>query len=593
MQPARILGRYALFGELASGGMATVHFGRQLGAVGFARTVAVKRLHPHLASDSEFVAMFLDEAHLAERIRHPNVVPTIDVLAQDGELWLVMDYVHGESLSRALRASPAKGGLPVDIAVSIALGVLAGLHAAHEARDESGRPLGIVHRDVSPQNVLIGADGIARVLDFGIAKATGRLHQTEQGQLKGKYAYMSPEQLQQDELDRRSDVFCVASILWEMLAGRRLYSADSPAAIAYSMVMEETPSLRSLRAEVPVELDHALLRGLARSRDDRFASADEMAQALEDAVRPASARRVQEWLRSAVGPVLRERAEVVRTIESWVVPEERPASRAELESILMSTAPTPAISRTPPLVRAALGYPAAAGYREEFESSPSGLRSFGPVESPSNLLPPELSTQLTSTGRAEPPTQRMPPRRSPLAFVLGVVAVAASAVGAYFLLRSEISTADSVAARSPTDRSEPSDSGEETRPDASAGVAEGEAKASRGEASHGAEVPSASAASRVSSAPSASPGASSAVVAPTTSAPSASSSAPAVPVRSPALPAGAPTSTSTSNNGPKSARDAGSSSATATTSPAARAPSCENPFTIDASGRKRPRPECF
>src|ERR1700729_765840 len=194
--PVRIVGRYALYGELASGGMATVHLGRLLGPVGFSRTVAIKRLHAQFAKDPEFVSMFLDEARLAARIRHPNVVQTLDVVATEGELFVVMDYVQGESLSRLLRASRTVGPIPVRVASAILCGALHGLHAAHEATDEHGVPLGLVHRDMSPQNVLVDVDGSARVLDFGVAKAAGRTQTTGRGKIKGKLRYMAPEQIQ-------------------------------------------------------------------------------------------------------------------------------------------------------------------------------------------------------------------------------------------------------------------------------------------------------------------------------------------------------------------------------------------------------------
>src|SRR5580700_10113505 len=209
------VGRYALHHEIASGGMATVHIGRLLGPVGFARTVAIKRLHAHMARNPEFVAMFLDEARLAARIRHPNVVSTLDVVATEGELFVVMEYVPGDSLARLLHAAREAGEpVPLPVAASIMVDVLHGLHAAHEASDERGQPLGLVHRDVSPHNVLVGTDGAAHVIDFGIAKAAGRAQVTREGQLKGKLAYMAPEQLKGgtggSKVDRRADVFGAA-----------------------------------------------------------------------------------------------------------------------------------------------------------------------------------------------------------------------------------------------------------------------------------------------------------------------------------------------------------------------------------------------
>src|SRR5438094_9657465 len=203
----RVVGRYALYGEIAAGGMATVHLGRLIGQVGFSRTVAIKRLHAQYAKDPEFVSMFLDEARLAARIRHPNVVATLDVVALRGELFLVMEFVQGESLSRLVRhARETRGSMPVPIVGAVMSGVLQGLHAAHEARNERGEPLDVVHRDVSPQNVLVGVDGVARVLDFGVAKAIGRLQTTRDGQIKGKTAYMSPVHIERREVECRTYV---------------------------------------------------------------------------------------------------------------------------------------------------------------------------------------------------------------------------------------------------------------------------------------------------------------------------------------------------------------------------------------------------
>src|SRR5277367_6635205 len=192
---SRIVGRYAIFDAIASGGMASVHFGRLIGPAGFSRTVAIKRLHESFALDPEFVSMFMDEARLAARIRHPNVVPTRDIVALEQELLLVMEYVPGESLSLLLkRARLARKPVPIPIVADIIMQALSGLHAAHEAVGEAGEPLCIVHRDVSPQNILVGTDGVARVLDFGVAKAIGTMHQTRAGQVKGKIRYMAPEQ---------------------------------------------------------------------------------------------------------------------------------------------------------------------------------------------------------------------------------------------------------------------------------------------------------------------------------------------------------------------------------------------------------------
>ncbi len=219
-----IVGRYVIGETFASGGMGTVHLGRILGAGGFSRIVAVKRLYPWLARDGEFRQMLLDEARCVSRIRHPNVVPTLDVVEADKDLYVVMEYVHGVSLAHLLKHCE-KAPIPVSVAAGILEGVLSGLHAAHEARGEDGSPLGVVHRDVSPQNILVGADGIARLIDFGIAKAATRLQVTDPGVVKGKIGYMAPEQLVRGLVTRHADVYSCGVVLWEALANRRLGDA--------------------------------------------------------------------------------------------------------------------------------------------------------------------------------------------------------------------------------------------------------------------------------------------------------------------------------------------------------------------------------
>jgi len=321
----RRIGRYALYGEIASGGMATVHFGRLIGPAGFSRTVAIKRLHPQLAKDPEFVAMFLDEARLAARLKHPNVVPILDVIAAEDEVLLVMEYVHGESLVRVLRGLQKRSERPpLRIASSLICGVLHGLHAAHEAVDEGGASLGIVHRDVSPQNVMVSAEGNARLLDFGVAKAMGRVHVTRDGQIKGKLAYMAPEQLRKGPIDRRVDIFAAAVVLWETITVRRLFEGDSEMAILAQVTMGDIPPPSSAGVDVPPSLEAMLMRGLARDPDRRFRTARDMAMALEAAVPPASPWEVGEWLAEVAGDALARRAHQVQAIERAAATGESP-----------------------------------------------------------------------------------------------------------------------------------------------------------------------------------------------------------------------------------------------------------------------------
>ncbi|MBN2196498.1 MAG: serine/threonine protein kinase [Polyangiaceae bacterium] len=312
----KLVGRYALFEEIACGGMAAVHVGRLVGPVGFSRTVAIKRLHPQYAKDPEFVTMFLDEARLAARVRHPNVVPTLDVVAEQGEIFLVMEYVQGESFAKLLRLAKSGGTrAPRAIVCAVLASVLHGLHAAHEATSERGEPLGIVHRDVSPQNILVGVDGIARVLDFGIAKAAGRAQITREGQIRGKMAYIAPEQFRNSPADRKADIYAAAVVLWEALTGERLFLGDCESATVAKVLTGEVAPPSSIVPETPPELDAVVMRGLDRDRIVRFDTAREMARALETCGPLATATQLGEWVEATAGTELAHRARIISEVE--------------------------------------------------------------------------------------------------------------------------------------------------------------------------------------------------------------------------------------------------------------------------------------
>ncbi len=306
--PRSLAGRYVLHDEIASGGMATVHFGQLRGPAGFTKDVAIKHLHAHVAKEPGFATMLLDEARLTGRIEHPNVVATLDVIAVEEELFIVMEYVHGETLARLVRAARTRSApVPPAVAVGILIGVLRGLHAAHEATSDRGEPLGIVHRDVSPQNILVGADGVPRVLDFGIAKAAGRLQSTTDGVVKGKVAYMAPEQIRGEQVDARTDVFASAVVLWETLTGERLFAGANPAESMARVLAGGAKPPSSRVPELPPALDDITLCGLAPNPDERFQSALAMANALENALPPATARRIGEWTHELAEDVLSAR----------------------------------------------------------------------------------------------------------------------------------------------------------------------------------------------------------------------------------------------------------------------------------------------
>ncbi|XXX81674.1 protein kinase [Sorangium sp. So ce134] len=331
----RTLDRYTLHGVIASGGMASVHFGRLVGAHGFARTVAIKRLHPQFARDPEFSSMLLDEARLAVRIRHPHVVTTLDSVQADGELFVVMEYIAGESLSSLLREAGRQGvQVPQPVGSAIVAGALAGLHAAHEATDEDGVALQIVHRDVSPQNILVGEDGIARVLDFGIARAAVRSQVSRVGQLKGKLSYMAPEQLRGAPVNRRTDIYAASVVLWEVLTGRRLFTGDCDAEI-FGRILEGVVQPPSAYGDVPKALDEVVLRGLEKDPERRYATALEMAAALEEALPPASPRAVGAWVEATAGPLLDARAKSLAAIETSqrsAAPAPQPSSPVAVEA---------------------------------------------------------------------------------------------------------------------------------------------------------------------------------------------------------------------------------------------------------------------
>ncbi len=313
--PVRI-GQYTLHGVLGAGGTSTVHFGVLEGPAGFARTVAIKRLYPHFARDRKLVDEFLGEARLVTRIRHPNVVPTLDVVVDGEECLVVMEYVPGETLARLLQVACQKPEPPpASIACAIMIDVLRGLHAAHEARDTQGVPLGVVHRDVSPQNVLVGVDGFTRILDFGIAKVVGQSSMTPRDQMKGKLSYMAPEQQGGARVTPRTDVFATSIVLWEALVGRRLFLDETEAKTLENTLSMPIAAPSEFAPGIPPELDRVMLRGLERDPDRRFQTAKEMSEALTHALRPATALEVAAWVEELAHDALAHRSEMVHAVE--------------------------------------------------------------------------------------------------------------------------------------------------------------------------------------------------------------------------------------------------------------------------------------
>lgn len=316
--PIASIGRYTLFNKFATGGMATVHFGRLDGAGGFSRVVALKRLLPHLVQNDEFVEMLLKEARLAGRVRHPNVVQTLDVVASKDDVLIVLEYVPGESLSALCRIlASRRQQVEVEIATSIMIGALRGLHAVHEASDEHGRILGLVHRDVSPANVIVGIDGLARVLDFGIVKALELVEETMPNRVKGKTGYMSPEQARGERVTRRSDIFSAGIVFWELLTLRRFAAAKNDKERVNKILSGRYEPPSSHRPGLSQTVDQVMMKALAFDPEDRFATTREFAEALESASTAASSAALSDFVNELAVATLMERARRVAQIETW------------------------------------------------------------------------------------------------------------------------------------------------------------------------------------------------------------------------------------------------------------------------------------
>jgi eukaryotic-like serine/threonine-protein kinase len=394
------LGRYVLYREIAHGGMATIYLGQLTGAVGFSRTVAIKRMHPHLARDPAFVNMFADEARLAARVNHPNVVPTIDIVALEGELFLVMEHVRGETVGRLIRA--AKDTIPVPVVCALLRDTLLGLHAAHEALGEDRQPMNLIHRDVSPQNILVGKDGIARIFDFGVARASGRLQHTEQGVLKGKLPYMAPEMLAGQVPTRQIDIYAAAVVLWEALTGRKLVSGETEAAMLHQIVAGTFVAPSVYRAGIPGALDEVVRRGLSRSLDTRYPTAQVMAADLERALAPAGTSAVADWMEQVASESLARTDQIIHEIESS-------ASDSRRFQALLANAPRSSTSVLEPGTDQSLAFrPLAATQPPRAPSSLwLGLGAAGAVLSLGAVgLAIALTRVETSTAAARTPSLR-------------------------------------------------------------------------------------------------------------------------------------------------------------------------------------------
>src|SRR5690554_3192865 len=284
--PQPMFGRYELVAHLATGGMAEIFLARERGLAGLERLVVIKRILPTLAGDASFVDMFLREARIIARLSHPNVIQIFELGEENGNYYIAMEYIHGSTV-REMQVLAEKAGsvLPVEVTCSVLDQAARGLHAAHELRGLDGNPLGLIHRDISPHNLMCTTEGFVKVLDFGVAKASRGVEATHSGHLKGKFAYMSPEQCQGHKLDRRADVFALGIVIWESLTGKRLFKREKDLDMMRAVVQEPSPAPSDYNARVPAGIDRVVLRALHKDREQRYQTAEAFRSDLMQACR--------------------------------------------------------------------------------------------------------------------------------------------------------------------------------------------------------------------------------------------------------------------------------------------------------------------
>ncbi|MGC4089490.1 MAG: serine/threonine-protein kinase [Polyangiaceae bacterium] len=338
------IGRYEVVASLGEGGMARVYLALQRGAFDSAKLVVIKQVRPELASDDDFLAMFMDEARIALRLHHPNVIHTYEVMAERPDFCLIMEYLEGQTLLQLLRRT-GREAFPLEMHVWVLSQVLAGLHHAHGLIDLDGTPLGIVHRDVSPSNVFVTAAGEVKLLDFGIAKAAGAVSLTQQGIMKGKLGYAAPEQCLAQASDARADIFAVGVMLWEAIAGRRRMSGDTGIAALQARVTDQEPAIETVVADVAPELAELCRRALAFDPEKRFASALEFQQALEKYLEASNSRAGSAALAELMQKQFAPEFTQLRTkVEAQVQEGRRSAARPLLEE-LRPVEELPSVSR--------------------------------------------------------------------------------------------------------------------------------------------------------------------------------------------------------------------------------------------------------
>jgi serine/threonine-protein kinase len=419
------LGRYRVVDEIGVGGMASVHLARLDGAGGFQKWVAIKRIHPHLVEDDQFVHMFLDEARIAARINHANVAQVTELGEGEGNYWIAMEYLHGEPLREVMRSiEEGAPAMPYEVAAKIIADAAEGLHAAHELRGKNGEPMGLVHRDVTPHNIFVTYEGHVKVVDFGIAKVAGRLSSTRAGTLKGKLAYMSPEQVRGNDIDRRTDIFALGVVLWELTTNQRLFRTDSDLETLEKVQACQVPRPSQLRRDYPPQLEQIILKALARDPSQRFQTARDLSRELQKFMvargQLVGPEHVSDYTHRIFGDRIRKRdehlrwaAEVTQTINiDEFQRQQGVVDPSEISMVSQNSEIMPA--------RAARGPQALPGPAPVPRSIEAGLPlpsiPTGPLPSPAPLPAPSMRhplggqpSPLPSFGGAPPPVPPVPP----------------------------------------------------------------------------------------------------------------------------------------------------------------------------------------
>lgn len=447
----RGFGRYVLRYKLGAGGMASVYLGCQKGPGGFERLVAIKRIHPHLVEDPRFVEMFLDEARIASRVSHPNVCAVHDFGEEAGAYFMALEYLSGVSLNRVMRDAAASPRVVESLrfqglVAHVGHEVAEGLHAAHETRDADGTPLHVVHRDVSPHNIVLTFGGGVKIVDFGIAQARRRIRGTATGTLKGKLPYMAPEHASGQSVDRRADIWALGVVLWEMLTGTRLFKKTNEMATLLAVRSMPIPRVSSIVPSVPPDLDRIVARALSRDLDERYPTARELARDLagflQQGTVPFGRIELSEWLAERFARERREdetrmheivvaASEVDRTASRVDVTESAPSVHEAQTALLPFGASEPTPGETSPLpdpptgagrrrltvVVVALGLAAAVAgaglglytQRPDEPAQEVARRPEPIAPQRAEHLPPEEPAPTVAPREPEPPSEETPP----------------------------------------------------------------------------------------------------------------------------------------------------------------------------------------